>query len=146
MPRRRDIDRLTDEVHELFEELWRVPRFAGIRRGFRPQIDCFHTDEPLELTVVVDLAGVDPESVRIDATDRQLTIAGERRRPRCEGQVFQQMEIEYGPFERQITLSEPVDASRAHASYQRGLLRIVLPVAETTSRSVNVPVEVKAAS
>src|SRR5688500_12706906 len=104
MPSKRDVERLADEVHDLFEEVWRIPRFGGHRRGFRPQVDCFHTDDPHELTVVVELAGVEPDTVRVDATERHLRVWGERVRPRVEGQVFQQMEIEYGQFERQISL------------------------------------------
>jgi HSP20 family molecular chaperone IbpA len=57
---RRDIDKLHDEIEELFADLWQVPRFVGGRRGFRPNIDSFHTDEPHALTVVVELPGVDP--------------------------------------------------------------------------------------
>jgi HSP20 family protein len=144
MPGNRDVERLAEEVHELFEEVWRIPRFGGHRRGFRPQVDCFHTDDPHELTVVVELAGVEPETVKIDATERHLRIWGERLRPRVDGQVFQQMEIEYGPFERRIALSEPVDPARARATYRRGLLTIVLPVAEQSPQPVKVEIEVRA--
>src|SRR6185312_16542445 len=31
------------EIEELFAELWQVPRFAGLRRGFRPNVDSYHT-------------------------------------------------------------------------------------------------------
>jgi HSP20 family protein len=144
VPNRKDFERLSEEVHELFEEVWRLPRFSGLRRGFRPQVDCFHTDEPHELTVVVELAGVDPDTVKIDATEHHLRIWGERERPRVEGQVFQQIEIEYGPFERYIALSEPVDPAHARASYERGLLTIVLPIGKQTAERVKVPIEVKA--
>ncbi len=145
MTPKRDIDRLQREVRELFDELWQVPRFSGARRVFRPQVDCYHTDDPHELTVVVELPGVEPEDVHIVATERELQIAGERKRQRCDGQVFQQMEIDYGSFERTIPLAEAVDPGRAVASYDRGLLRIVLPVVEQRPPGpVNVPIEVKA--
>jgi len=139
----RDIDKLTQEVHELFEELWRIPRFAGPRRGFRPAIDVFLTEDPRELTVVVDVAGIDPRCVKVDAGERHLVIAGERRRPRVEGQVFQHAEIEYGPFERHVALAEPVDPEAARATYEQGLLTIVLPVATRWAGAVKVPIEVR---
>src|SRR6202035_4348146 len=60
VPRR---DRLQEEIEELFADLWQVPRFAGTRRGFRPNVDSFHTGEPHALTVVIDLPGVDPSSL-----------------------------------------------------------------------------------
>ena len=80
---RRDIDRLHGEIEELFADLWQVPRFAGLRHGFRPAVDCFHTDEPHQLTIVVELAGVEPESVAVVVEERALTVSGERRRPRA---------------------------------------------------------------
>lgn len=127
---RRDIDRLQGEIEDLFADLWQVPRFTGMRRGFRPAVDCFHTSEPHELTVIVELPGVDPESVQVAVDERSLTIAGKRPRPRVEGQVYQQIEIEYGPFQRVVHLAENVDVAAASASYERGLLTIKMPIAE----------------
>lgn len=127
---RRDIDRLQGEIEELFADLWQVPRFSGLRHGFRPAVDCFHTDEPHQLTIAVELAGVDPDSLAITLEGRALTISGERRRPRVEGQVYQQMEIEYGLFSRTIQLLEDVTGTAAAASYERGLLTVTLPIVE----------------
>ncbi len=127
---RRDVDKLQDEIEELFADLWQVPRFSGLRHGFRPNVDCFHTDDPHALTVVVELPGVDAQSVRVVAGERLLVIAGERRRPQLPGRVYQQMEIEYGPFQRQVRLAEDVDPAQASARFDRGVLTIELPVIE----------------
>jgi HSP20 family protein len=126
----RDPDKLQEEIDELFADLWQVPRFSGLRHGFRPNVDCFHTDEPHALTVVVELPGVDPQSVRIVAGERVLVVAGERKRPKAPGRVYQQVEIEYGPFQRQIRLAEDVDPERAHATFDQGILTVELPVVE----------------
>jgi HSP20 family protein len=140
---RRDIDRLQGEIEELFADLWQVPRFSGLRHGFRPAVDCFHTSEPHELTVVVELPGVDPESVQVVVEERSLTIAGERPRPRVEGQVYQQMEIEYGPFSRRLQLDVDVDVGAASASYERGLLTVKLPVSTRPPRPKPVAIVVQ---
>ena len=142
--RRRDDEHESDEIEQLFSDLWQVFPFSRGRRGYRPQVDCYRTDHPPELTVVVELPGVDIESVQIVATGRTVAVAGERRRPRSEGRVYQQMEIEYGPFEREIVLALDVDTAAAHASYARGLLTIVLPLARRPPRGVRVPIEVRA--
>lgn len=128
---RRDVDKLQEEIEELFADLWQVPRFSGLRHGFRPNVDCFHTDEPHALTVVVELPGVDAQSVRVVAGERVLVIAGERKRPQLPGRVYQQMEIEYGPFQRQVRLVEDVDPAQAHARFEHGVLTIELPVTTT---------------
>ena len=142
---RRDVDKLQEEIEELFADLWQVPRFSGIRNGFRPNVDCFHTDEPHALTVVVELPGVDPQSVRVVAGERLLVVAGERNRPRVPGRVYQQMEIEYGPFQRQVRLVEDVDPSGARARFERGVLTITLPVAELPPRRGRVTIAVERA-
>jgi len=134
-------DRLHEEIEELFAELWQVPRFAGLRHGFRPNVDCFHTDEPHALTVVVELPGVDPASLQVVAADRMLVVAGERKRPQVPARVYQQMEIEYGPFRRQVRLAEDVDPARATARYEHGILTVTLPVADRPAGRMSIDVE-----
>jgi HSP20 family protein len=140
---RRDIDRLRDEIDDLFSELWQVPRFAAHRGAFRPQVDCYRTEDPPQLTVVVELPGVDPAELQIVATAQVLLVAGERRRPQGDGRVYQQMEIDYGPFRREVVLSTDVDPDQARASYERGLLTIVLPLAERAPTPERVLIEVR---
>lgn len=130
---RRDIDRLQGEIEELFADLWRVPRFSSLRHGFRPAVDCFATSDPQQLVVVVELAGADPESIEIGVAEQTLTISGQRARPRVEGQVYQQAEIEYGRFERRIPLGHDIAPASASAVYEAGMLRITLPVAKRAS-------------
>jgi HSP20 family protein len=128
MRRRDDIDRMHDEIRELVDELWSLPRFTAGRRGFRPQADCVRSEDPPALHVVVELPGVDPASIKVVAADRVLVIAGERRRPPISGR-YRQLEIEYGPFQRRIQLDEPVDPSAASARYEQGMLTVELPIA-----------------
>ena len=142
MSKRRDVDRLQSEIEELFADLWHVPRFVGARRGFRPNVDCYSTADPPALTIVVDLAGVDTDGIRVHATPDVLHVRGERRRPRVESAVYHQIEVEYGPFEREIRLPAPVDVRRASASLTDGLLTITLPLARRASRR-SVPVELR---
>jgi HSP20 family protein len=135
-------ERDVDKLEELFADLWQVPRFAGLRHGFRPNIDCFHTDEPHALTVVAELPGVDPRSIRIAVGERVLVISGERLRPRVPGRVYQQMEIEYGTFQRQVRLAEDVDPETASAAFENGVLTILLPVATTAPARGRITIEV----
>jgi HSP20 family protein len=126
----RDADRLRGEIEELFDELWRVPTFAGLRPGFRPQIDCYRTEDPPELTVVAELPGVEPGDVELVVRGRELVLEGVRRRPSAEHRAYSRVEIEHGPFHRRITLDEDVDSDAARTSFERGVLTIVLPIAE----------------
>ena len=62
-------------------ELWEVARFSGPRRGFQPQCDCYRTDDPPALHLVLELPGVDPAAVRIVAVGTTLVVSGVRERP-----------------------------------------------------------------
>ncbi len=131
MHERRDVERIHEELEELFADLWQVPGFAGLRRAFRPHVDCYRTEEPAAVTVVVELPGIEPEDVSVEVTERTVLIAGVRRRPPLTTRVsYRQMEIEYGPFQRRIALAEDVEPSAAEATYERGLLTVVLPLAQ----------------
>jgi HSP20 family protein len=141
MGQRDDIDRLHDEIKELVDELWHLPRFAGGRTGFRPQADCIRSEAPPALHVVLELPGVDPASLNVVAADRVLVVAGERRRPSISGR-YRQLEIEYGPFQRRIPLEEPVDTAAASARYENGVLTVVLPIAPSRPKRERVAIVV----
>jgi len=142
MAGRRHVGDLQGEIQELFAELWQVPRFSGLRHGFRPQCDCYRTNDPPALHVVVELPGTDPAAVRVVSSERALVVSGRRERPQRADAHYNQVEIEYGPFHRRIELSEDVDTTRATATYEAGMLRIELPIAERPQATGRVPIEV----
>src|SRR3954452_4923449 len=88
---KRRMDDLQNEIQELFADLWQVPGFAGLRRGFRPQCDCFRTADPPVLHVVLELPGIDPATVEVAALGRALVIAGTRERPTIPGAHYYSM-------------------------------------------------------
>jgi HSP20 family protein len=139
--KRRDLEQAAEEIEQLFADLWQVFPFSrGLRRGFRPQVDCYRTDG--EVVVVAELPGIDPDSVQLVAGPRALLIAGERSRPKDSGH-YQQMEIDYGPFQRQVTWDDDVDAEAASATYERGMLRVTLPLAPKPAPQERVAIEVR---
>src|SRR3954447_21717718 len=88
--RRRDIDDLASEIQELFADMWQVPRFSGMRHGFRPQCDCFRTNDPPAINVIVELPGVDASTLDVATVGRSLVISGVRERPKADGAHYQQ--------------------------------------------------------
>jgi HSP20 family protein len=140
------IDRLRGEMEELFADLWQVPRFTRRHGGFRPQVDCYRIERPAAIHVVVELAGVDPEKVQIFADERTLILAGERRRPRSTGRIYQQMEIDYGRFTRQIALPADIDVEASKATYKHGVLTIVLPLAKKPVTIERVEIHIRSAT
>ncbi|MDX6513229.1 MAG: hypothetical protein QOE36_2733 [Gaiellaceae bacterium] len=142
MSKRRDLELAAEEIEQLFADLWQVFPFSGLRRGFRPPVDVYRRDDPASITVIVELAGIDPDTVRIVGRGRTIVVAGERVRPRVTGQAYQQMEIDYGSFERHVTLSDDVDYDAVQATYDGGLLTIVLPLAPKPVDEVRVSIAV----
>jgi HSP20 family protein len=136
------MERLQSEVEELFVDLWQLPHFMSARAGFRPSVDCYRSAKRSQFVVLAELAGVDPGKLAVAVEGRELVIAGERRRDREEGRVYQLMEIEDGAFERRIPLAPDVDAARGQARYERGLLSIVFPLAKPRARSAKVRIRV----
>ena len=126
--RARHLGDLQGEIQDLFADLWEVSRLSGLRRGFRPQCDCYRTDDPPALHLVVELPGVDPAAVRVVPSDTALVVSGVRERPDPRGARYHQVEIEYGAFERRIELVEDVDAEAVTASYEAGMLRLEVPL------------------
>jgi HSP20 family protein len=143
--RRREFDDAADEIEQLFADLWQVFPFSrGLRRGYHPQVDVYRSDDPPTLTVLMELPGVDPDDVQLIASPQALLIAGERRRPKDCGH-YQQMEIDYGPFQRKITLAENIDPEAAAATYERGILTVRLPIAPRPAPRESVSIVVRTA-
>lgn len=140
MARQSDLDRLRSEMEELFADLCQVPRLVAPRRGFRPRVDVYRTEDGAAITVVVELAGIDPAGVELAVADGVLVISGKRQRNSGRGRMYQHMEIDYGPFERRIAVGDAIDAGAAEATYENGLLSIRLPLVSRPSRQVRVNV------
>jgi HSP20 family protein len=89
----------------------------------------YATDQ--ELVVEANLPGVKPEEVDITVEGNVLTIAGETRAARkdVEGSALIQ-EIRRGSFSRKLTLPDGLEADKASATFEDGVLTLRLPKAE----------------
>ncbi|MDP3936642.1 MAG: Hsp20/alpha crystallin family protein [Deltaproteobacteria bacterium] len=100
--------------------------------AWRPSIDVFESEE--SILVIVELAGVNRDEMTIEHEGELLRIAGRRRDPhtlyRAGLKRCHQMEIDYGPFERVIRVTAPVDRERIEAVHENGFLKIILPKKE----------------
>jgi HSP20 family protein len=141
MTARRDIDRMKAEMEELFADLCQVPRLVARRAGFRPSLDVYRTDDPPAITVVVELAGIEPSEVDAAVVDGVLIVRGRRVRNAGEQRLYQHIEIDYGIFERRVQLNEAVESESASATYENGLLSVHLPLARKQTGPVRVTIQ-----
>jgi HSP20 family protein len=134
-----NFERMRREIDELFGDVFE--RKAGLRGGgFSPPVDVYYVDDPPRAVVKADLAGMDIQDVGLEIRGRQLLIAGERRPEEAAGRLYQQIEIEHGPFRRVVELGAEVAADEAHASYEDGMLEVQIPLArpDETVRRVRI--------
>jgi HSP20 family protein len=122
------------EMDELLGDFWDPARLQSRRRapGFSPRVDVYYCGEqrPERAVVKAELPGVDVDAVHLEVHGRALVIVGEKPVRETEGRTYQQVELPSGPFRRVVELTIDVDADRAEATYEDGVLRIELPVRE----------------
>ena len=144
MSRTRDpfanFERMRRQIDELFGDVWTRAGLAQQRAGFRPRVDVYYCGEDRAKAVIkADLAGVSAGDISIEIHGRTLVISGERKARDAEGRVYQQIEVESGPFQREIQLGAEVLAEEARATYEDGILRIEVPLA-APGEGRNVPI------
>jgi HSP20 family protein len=147
MPPERDLfanfERMRREMDELFGDVFDRTGLAPRKRGgFSPAVDVFYEGDPPRAVVQAELAGIDPDELTLEIDGRELVLAGHRHPADAEGRVYQQLEIDFGPFRRVIQLGADVVADAARATYRDGMLRIELPLVRPETRTRSVPIEV----
>lgn len=137
-----NFERMRREIDELFGDMLHPAPYAPRRRvGFVPQVDVYYCGDPPKAVVKTELAGVDVSEVTLHIQGRELVIAGERRGGQESSErVYQQVEIEYGPFRRHVQLGADVRAEDATATYEDGVLRIELPLVQRSAEATEVPI------
>jgi HSP20 family protein len=138
-----NFERMRREMDELFGSVWGAggPLSRRPQTGFSPRVDVYYCGEPPKAIVKVDLAGVSLDSIGLEVVGRDLVISGERPIQETEGRVYQQVEIQAGPFRRVIELNADPVAEEARATYDDGILRVELPLRARAATSRSVPIE-----
>jgi HSP20 family protein len=115
---RRDIDRLFDDV---------LGRDGG-QTGWAPAVDVRESEDALVLDL--ELPGVAPEQVEVTAENGILTVRGEKRTERKEGDEkhrWHMVERSYGSFQRSFQLPQGVDEGQIEAHFEDGVLSVRVP-------------------
>jgi HSP20 family protein len=120
---------LRDAIDRLMEGSVIAPGAFG--QGGFPPTDIFVTDEAV--VVEMSIPGINPNDLNISVTGDTVSIGGEIKHEHAnqKGQAVMS-EIWRGKFQRSFTLPVEVDASKAEASYDDGLLTLTLPKSEAT--------------
>jgi HSP20 family protein len=105
-------------------------RQAARGRGFQPAADAFYEEGSRQIVVRFELPGMERDEIELLIDRRELVVRGERRFPNAGGRVYQQVEMDYGPFERHVRLMVDVDTDSTSATYEAGVLEVRLALIE----------------
>lgn len=124
------LSKVQQEMDSMFERFfrgsWGAPAemFRG-RDGWGPSVDV--VDGPKDVTVTVELPGVDPGELDISLHGNTLVIAGEKRDEHEEkGKDFYRSERSFGSFRRMVELPVGINAEKVSAEHANGVLKVRL--------------------
>jgi HSP20 family protein len=101
-------------------------------------VDAYTTDD--EVVVIASVPGVRPEDVHITFEGDTLTLQGQTPQP-DQGRRYLVNELFYGKWSRTLRVNVPIDVTRVEATFEDGVLTVVLPKAEEVKPRV---IQVKA--
>jgi HSP20 family protein len=123
----RELNALQGEMNRLFNSFF--DESDGGQRRWAPPVDLLEREDSLVLRA--DLPGLGEDDVQIEMRDNVLTIAGERNAEHEDKQNgYYRIERAFGRFSRSLQLPEGVDADRIQASFDNGVLEVVIPKPE----------------
>ena len=106
---------------------WNVPE--ATTAAWMPLVDIF--EEKNFIRLVAELPGVTPENVQIAVEGNLLTIKGNKEQVAEEkAEKVHRYERTYGAFERSFTLPTTVAPEKIKATYEHGVLTVLLPKIE----------------
>lgn len=145
----RRVANLRDEVDNfLHHALGRLTDANGengwgtqLLEGWFPAVDVYEDKDTLQ--VKAELAGLKKEDIEISLHDGCLSLSGERKEEKKqEGREVYRSERWVGRFHRTISLPCRVEADKIQATYNDGVLTVVLPKAEE-AKPKQIPITIK---
>ncbi len=121
---------LRREMDRLFDDAFGRTGAPAASPEWTPAVDV--REEPAAYLFEIDLPGVDPEAVEVTADGGVLTVQGEKRVERREGDEGRWHIVERvsGAFRRTFQLPQNVAEDRIEASFGHGVLTVRVPKAE----------------
>lgn len=122
------LQREMNRLFDVFLRGWEEDRFPDKFGAFTPCIDV--TEDDKAVRVEAELPGMSDKDIELSLSRDALTITGEKRDGKEErtGNYFH-TERSFGSFMRTIPLPVEIDAEKAQARFEKGILKITLPKA-----------------
>lgn len=129
---------LREEMEHMFQRFWDENGDAWGSQMLSPALDLKESDK--DVTVRLDLPGVEAKEVDIQLNGNQLVVSGERKEEKEEkGETYHRIERRSGRFSRSMILPCAVQEDEIDATMKDGILTVVLPKSpEAQSRHIEV--------
>jgi len=127
----REMMTLREAMDRLFNDAFTRPLNFNGGTWSVPAVDMYQTDN--DVVIKAALPGIKAEEVQINVTGEMLTIKGEVKQDEEKAgreKAYHLREQRWGAFERSIPLPTEVDADKAKADFENGVLTVTLPKAE----------------
>jgi HSP20 family protein len=109
---------------------WMGGPWPALSRDLRPAMDI--EEDADKVTIRAELPGIAKDDVQITLEDGVLSITGEKKSDReTKEKNFHLVERSFGAFHRSVTLPTGVDAEKAEAHFENGVLSVTLPKTES---------------
>ena len=128
-------DNLTQSVEEEVNETWETTLENEI--SVVPFVDIYENENEFVLTA--SLPGVEKENVHLKLEEGSLYIFGKNDYESNQERKYILKETNSGNFYRKFNLSDNIDNSKINATYENGLLTVILPKHDRVKpRTINV--------
>jgi HSP20 family protein len=108
---------------------------------FDPDYEVRESDT--DFRMIFEVAGLKKEEIKVDIVNGVLRVSGERKAPDMKkGETCSCSGLGYGKFEKSFTLPDSVKEGEVHATYNEGLLELVIPKKEEVkAKAIEVKIE-----
>jgi HSP20 family protein len=124
-------------MKELQEKTQDKAEHTRERRIYTPSVDIIERKN--DILLIADMPGVDETGLDITLEKRDLTIYGKVDAEIPEKHMLVSSEYGIGDYQRSFTLSDEVDTEKIQATIKNGVLRLVLPKADS-AKTRKIPV------
>ena len=129
--------RFTEEMDQAFNGMGLARPEAGL---WSPAVEVKEQDG--KLLVSAELPGLKKEDVKVEVTEDNLIVEGERKQEKEEKREgYYHSERSYGRFYRSIPLPEGAQVDKASAEFTDGVLQVSVPIPKIEHKLKEIPIQ-----
>jgi HSP20 family protein len=137
---------LQREMNRMFDDAFRGTRpptsgESAMSNFINPSMNVSETEK--EIRITAELPGVTEQDIEVSLEDDALTIRGEKKFERTEGEKenYHFVERSYGTFQRSLRLPSSVTPDQVNAKFENGVLTVTFPKTAEQERTRKIQIQ-----